>query len=378
LTSSRIIPPYRRIGRRLWTWRRPLAVGVLLALSLSLARLIYGPLDRNPVTVTWEGKHLVLENEHGQIIDRIDAGEATVRHATDRSRGYSTRDATLADVDGDGTNEGIWTRIPGDRTGDRSEVICSSTDSRGVRWRVDIGARFHFPQNPSADSTMYRVTHLSAGDFDRDGSVEIFLSANGGSFTAILLKLDGKTGARRDLYLHVGHLYAMEPFDIDGDGRDEIIFTGINNALEEACIGVLPATRIGGCGPTKPPYVPIDIAPAEHRTYLLVPRTVVGDAFRYLQRSNKGIGLSPYVEGGRGVLVGIDDVMGLQPSYFEVTSARYYVTFDSRMVPVSVNTGDDYDLLSKKLFETGKIPFLPQHKPEYWGRYLKTIQCPGD
>jgi hypothetical protein len=378
LTASRVIPSYRRVARKVWHWRRPLAAVVILGMSVALARIAYGPLDKNPVIAKWEGRTLSVENGSGQTVDRLTVGESTVIHATGESAEFVSRDVAFADVNGDGVNEVIWAHIPGDRTDDRSEVVCWSVAGQKELWRKAIGARFDFPENPSADSTMYRVTHISSGDYDRDGRPEVVLSANGGSFAAIVLKLDGISGDRRDIYLHIGHLYAMEPYDLNGDGVTEIVLTGINNAFDEACIVILDPSGFSGHGPTRFPYEPIGLLPTQHRQYVLVPRTIVGNAFRYLQRSNMGVTLSMHAEGGRGMLVGVKDVVGLDRSCFEKSSAAYYIAFDSLMTPLHVNTGDDYELLSRKLVEEGKIPFLPKDSPEYFRHYLETLRYLGD
>ena len=378
LTASQIIPSYRRVARKVRRWRRPLTAMLILGMSVALARIAYGPLDKNPVIAKWEGRTLSVENSNGQTVDRLTVGESTVFHATSGSAEYVSRDVAFADVNGDGINEVIWAHIPGDRSDDRSEVVCWSVAGQKELWRKAIGARFNFPENPSADSTMYRVTHISSGDFDRDGEPEVVLSANGGSFAAIVLKLDGKSGDRRDLYLHIGHLFAMEPFDLNGDGITEIVLTGTNNAFDEACIVILDPSGFSGCGPTRFPYEPVGIVPTQHRQYILVPRTIVGNAFRYLQRSNMGVTLSMHSEGGRGMLVGVKDVVGLDRSCFEETSAVYYIAFDSLVTPLYVNTGNNYDLLSRKLVEQGKIPFLPKDNPEYFRQYLQTLRYMGD
>jgi hypothetical protein len=84
------------------------------------------------------------------------------------------------------------------------------------------------------------------------------------------------------------------------------------------------------------------------------------------------------VDGGRGVLAGIRDVARLPASCFEETVGTYYIDFDSLMRPLNVNTGNDYDLLARKLLEEGKIPFLPKDNPEYFKVYLQTLRYWGN
>ncbi len=60
-------------------------------------------------------------------------------------------------------------------------------------------------------------------------------------------------GHLRNQYFHVGNLTStLEMIDLDGDGSDEIVFTGTNNLLNgEGIIGVLPLEEFHGI---SPPY----------------------------------------------------------------------------------------------------------------------------
>ena len=113
--------------------------------------------------------------------------------------------------------------------------------------------------------------------------------------------------------------------------------------------------------------------PAKHHKYLLIPRTVVGEAFRNLERFNTATSVARNDEGIWPIGVSMVDVQSLDKSCFHVTTAFYYLDFDSTVTPCNMVTGNDYDVLSKQLAEQGRIPFRPDTSIEYRRQYLASF-----
>ncbi len=110
-------------------WKRRFAVGGLTTVVLMLliiGRLLYGPIDREPVSFTKSGEVLVLQNKYGERITEIDVGVP------------KTTPAVLYDVDNDGSKEVIYgcRGNPADRG--YTAVRCKSLLRDSVLWEYNV------------------------------------------------------------------------------------------------------------------------------------------------------------------------------------------------------------------------------------------------
>jgi len=342
---------------------------VIVAMALLIARLAYGPLDKNPVKARFEGTKVWFQNADGQVIQSIAVGARTVGDATKPVH----RLAAFQDVDGDGTSEAFCAIAPESPGNGGFTICCWSLRHKRYLWRTPVLDSTVFPRHPSGMNTLYNVQQISVGDFDADGLSEVWVSAISTSFAHLVMKLSGSSGKVLGKYTHAGHLTDMLPVDLDRDGITEIALCGMNNAYEQACVLLLDPRDMTGFGPTRGNYTPAGIRPARHRKYLLIPRTVVGEAFRNVERFNKATNVFRNDEGIWPIRVSMVDVQSIDKSCFQVTSAFYYLDFDSTLTPRNMVTGNDYDVLSKQLAEQGRIPFRPDTSIEYRRRYLASF-----
>jgi hypothetical protein len=370
LTASRQVPAYRRVWRRLWRMRRVLALALIVLMALVIARLVYGPLDKRPALLEFEGVSLIVRNAHDQVIRRIEVGEGTVVHAHQTLHRY----AVLADVDGDGSNEIFGAVAPIGNGDGEFTVECWSSRGDGPLWRTPVAFPAVFPMHPSGTDIRYYVTQLLADDCDNDGVVEVWVSAISSSFAHIIMKLDGRTGRVLGTYLHPGHLNVISATDLDGDGVKEILAAGVNNAFLTACVLALDPRHPDGVGPVQGNYVPAGVSPARHVRYLLVPRTMVGEAFRDRIRANYAYDIWPIHEGAARVRVSMIDAEFLEKSCFSETSAHYYMDLDSTLTPLSMNMGNDYHVMANTLVREGKIPFDPSNALAYHRAYMGSVR----
>jgi hypothetical protein len=369
LVVSRAIPVLNRAARRVWRERRPVAVLVIGAMALLIARLAYGPMDKNPVKARFEGKMASFENAEGQVIQSIPVGARTVSDALQPGGRF----AAFQDVDGDGTSEAFCAVAPESPGNGGFDICCWSLPHKRFLWRTPVVDSTEFPRHPSGRNIQYNVRQISVGDFDANGLSEVWVSANSTSFAHLVMKLDGSSGKVLGKYLHSGFLMGMLPVDLDRDGVTEIALCGMNNAYEQACLLLLDPRDMMGMGPTRGNYTPAGIHPATHRRYMLIPRTVVGEAFRDLERFNAAVAVVRTDEGNWPIRVAMLDVQSIDKSCFGVTSAFYYLDFDSTLTPCSMVTGNSYESLSKQLAEQGRIPFRPDTSIEYQRRYFQSF-----
>ena len=186
LVVSRAIPVLNRAVRSVWRERRPIAVLVIVAMALLIARLVYGPLDKNPVKARFEGKKVSFENADGQVVQSIEVGARTVGDATTPVRRF----AAFQDVDGDGTSE-AFCAVASESLGNGGFTICCwSLRHKRYLWRTPVVDSTDFPRHPSGKNILYNVQQISVGDFDADGLSEVWVSANSTSFAHLVMKLE--------------------------------------------------------------------------------------------------------------------------------------------------------------------------------------------
>jgi hypothetical protein len=370
LTASRHVPVYLRAVRAVWNRRRLVAVAIILVMAVAIARLVYGPLDKRPAQVSFEGVSMIVKNAEDQVIRRVEVGERTVIHAHQDLARY----ATLADVNDDGFKEVVYLVAPPGKADEAFVVRCWSAKGDRVLWSTPVTASTVFPLHPSGTGIRYYARQVIADDCDGDGVVDVWVSANSSSFANIILKLDGQSGAIRGTYLHPGHLSAIAVMDLHGDGMKEVLAVGVNNAFLSACLVVLDPRDPEGVGPVQGSYVPEGVPSAHHLCYLLIPRTMVGEAFQDRLRANYGWDIWPVQEGKVRVRLIIRDADYLEKSCFSETTAHFYMDLDSSMTPISLNMGNDYHVMANTLVRMGKIPFDPSNDLAYHRAYMGSVK----
>ncbi|MGH7451489.1 MAG: hypothetical protein ACRENG_09110, partial [bacterium] len=102
---------------------------MILILTAVSGKLIYGPIDKNPVIGEFAGESLLLKNKSGEIVDKIAVGPSTVRRAN--SVGYHNElvglyYVTFFDVDGDSINEVFWVQWDDEKTKQSGKICCKS------------------------------------------------------------------------------------------------------------------------------------------------------------------------------------------------------------------------------------------------------------
>jgi hypothetical protein len=373
LVSSRNIPTLLRAGRQVWRRRRSLAVIIFAAMALIIARLITGPIDKVPVTGHFAGNQLVLENRGGQLLSSLDVGERVASIAALCVDGPFGMFA-LARVSRSGETDDLCFYPAAESSGTLFEVRCWSARRRDILWRLPLNVTLRFPRHQSPVERVFTIRQIIAGDLRNDGSNSLFVLANGSGFASIVVEINVTSGAIRGMYVHIGHLEAMQAIDFDQDGIKEICLCGMNNAFgRQACLVVLDPRNISGHGPLKDEYEVEGIEPARHRACVLIPPTIVGNAFRHLSTATKARSLYTTQDGSHQIKLLISDVSQLSSDCFSTTTADYYLTFNSRIEPSEMLTGNDYDKLAENLLEEQKIPYLPKKTPGYQEAFFHTL-----
>lgn len=354
----------RHTAQRLWDRRSKIVAGtVIAALLIVIAGLLYGPIDKNPVAVSFAGTEMLLKNESGHVLERIAVGE---RFATS-ARQNQNHAYRLGDIDGDGRNDICWRSRPKEGQQTAHRLQCKGVGEDTLRWSFRTTYDVSFPRKPAVVNEQFETEYLRIGDFDADKRIDLFaLLRHTTYFPYLVLKLDAATGREEQRYLHPGFLDSPAIIDLNGDGIDELLMTGLSNAYDQAVFTVLDARYVQGHGPTRGDYVIEGMGPAREVVYLRIPPTVV-------DRAQPGVvnrGFKVDLETGEGFFqVYVHD--GQRPD-IESRAANILIHMDARFEPIGIGTSSRYDYLAERLVKQGRLNSVPDY--DYFQRYQQQFR----
>jgi hypothetical protein len=160
----------------------------------------------------------------------------------------------------------------------------------------------------------------------------------------------------------------MKLMDLDHDGITEVLLCGVNNALRQACLVVLDPRFISGHSPLAGDYEITGYPPGLEKAYILIPKTIVGDAF--LEESKNNSALAIFMQpASQNFFLLIREITVFDPPLKDKLVMLYgYFGFDLR---IQIGTGDCYDLLAEKLFREKRISRMPDYA--YFEAYKKAM-----
>jgi hypothetical protein len=335
------------------------AVTATFGLLLLIGHLILGPIDKTPADVEFAGNLMRVVNQFGETIMEADVGGPTVEYQRSlKSEAHHPPVYGISNQDGMDSTFVVFLSCSSSANFSADRFCKWSVSGRQVwgEWRsfpiVD------FPnKNYEARGTAHWVTGFVFAEVDgRPGKEVVVLTHHPNSFPCTLVALDWHTMREVAEYLHVGFINDLRVFDIDADGRDEILCCGINNAYRMACVVVLDPNQLSGCSPATGEYVCRSHPPAAEKFYILIPRTVVGEATHFLK--NNDANWLEVDQGARQLVVHVVDGISSPTAPFE-TAATLNYRFDSTMRLATIAPGDSYDLLAESLVKEGKLRQKP-------------------
>lgn len=193
----------------------------------------------NPASFSLEGHVIYIKNRRGETIWSFtadDEKEALFLHKT----------VDFSDIDRDGMNEVLARTY----NSENDTFDLTLFDHEGsILWKQNISNDQIFNGiKIESDFLPHNVK------FVHTGKKLIYIAVNWRHrvrFLSLISTHDHK-GKLLNKYVHTGNLSQMKIHDLDGDGKNEIIFSGINNLLNgEGVLGVLPLTGYKG---VNPPY----------------------------------------------------------------------------------------------------------------------------
>jgi len=176
----------------------------------------------------------------------------------------------LRDLDGDDDREILAISSLGGSPRFGDEMHCFDEAGR-LRWSYRPGRKLVFGSGPVDDC--YRFRYFLLDDLDGDGRTEIILNVyNALSFPSLAIVL-GADGRVRGEYLHSGHLTWLVVEDLEGNGKKELLATGINNGYRQGILAVLDPLDLAGASPQAdtPAYLCRGVPAGREICYLRFP-----------------------------------------------------------------------------------------------------------
>ncbi|MFO7865557.1 MAG: helix-turn-helix domain-containing protein [Candidatus Aminicenantes bacterium] len=216
---------------------------------------------------------------------------------------------------------------------DQSELIILNRDGMEL-WRHD----FNLPT--PLDEEYYRQAFRTA-DLDGDGFLEVILFSNQYmEFPTQMLRLDHE-GDILGEYWNSGRFNDIFFYDVQGNGRKDIIVAGKNNEFKAPIIVVFDGEDISGSSPNSGEYASPSLAPGSEKYYIRLPVSEPARA------------LNPHE--GTGYIVRRADGSW---AFFIYPSGLEY-RFDENFRIQEVRTSDTYERLFREAKRAGYITGSP-------------------
>ncbi|RPI20122.1 MAG: hypothetical protein EHM61_27680 [Acidobacteria bacterium] len=253
-------------------WLAPILSGAVLLISAVV--LLY-PNDDEPATAEVRGKLLLVLNRQGETLWSQEFPETDESFYGEKNPVFLQESILVADVDSDGHKEVLFNYRP--RTSarpDKPRLICFDRDGR-VLWEFAYGRAKRWGSREFSPLYFGRSIHLVRL---RDRAT-VMTIAHHMFFPAQVAFLKPADGAPLWEYWHPGHLSAALLVDLDDDGQEEVVLSGINNpgpGIGHAALLALkpPLTQMP---PISGKWQEADAWGGNEYRYILFPRSRVGD-----------------------------------------------------------------------------------------------------
>jgi hypothetical protein len=255
-------------------------------------------------------------------------------------QGLTTR-IWFADLEGKGHVDVLFLYLPADSTQSRSSTLICYSDRGKEKWRWTPGREL--PEMAGSPATFWTLALrvLKATEKRPPRIVVSSLHIPWWPNQIAVLDSNGKTISE---YWHSGGLIDMALADLDGDGREEIIATGIANGHDhQATLVVLDPDRVFGASTeVRPEFQIRGMGVAQERLRLLFPRS---DLNRALFQYNQAI--EPTVEHGSLRLTVMECITP--------PGCRIFYEFDKNFHLIAAYAGsDEFRSAHARFYENGK------------------------
>lgn len=347
------------------------AVGLplIVVLLMIIVGLAYGPIDKNPVIVDYEGSLLILKNSSGAMISQVEVGRRSVEYFLNNPNHQRYPRFQLLDITNDGINELFYASYVDRHMNSESYVKAWSVSGDSLIWEREVTFEYDFPQQNAFLNSSMNVREMYILN-TQNGNKLVFTANPSQYFQTLLNVYDLETGSTEQEYIHPGRIFDMLVVDLKEDGSDEMVLAGVSNAYWKAAMTVLEyRNNEKGYAPATDPYKPSELKPIHPYRYVLIPKTVIADYLEPLQKYNF-ISNVNYDPGTKNLFFEV--VEGRRELFDHERDAPVFYYFDSDLSPLGIGTSDTYDVAARDFYQEGRIPFEPDY--DYFEALQDSIQ----
>jgi len=260
------------------------------------------------------------------------------------AQGPATR-MWFGDLEGTGHTDVLFIYLPADSQQAHSSTLICYSDRGEEKWRWTPGRELPELNGSAATFTSMAVRVLKARDKRPRRIVVTSIHNTWWPSQIAVLDTNGKTISE---YWHSGGLSYLVLGDLDGDGREEIIATGISNGYDhQATLVVLDPERVFGASTeVRPEFQIHGMGVAQERLRLLFSRS---DLNRALFQFN--LAADPVIEHGSLRLTVMECITPL--------GCRIWYEFDKNFHLIAAFAGgDDFRSAHARFYQSGKDAHL--------------------
>lgn len=344
-------------------------IPVIVILLLVIARLMHGPIDRNPVEIEYSGSSMILKNSVGSVVKTIESDPSTVSYQEISFQKGIFPLSQLIDINGDGINDLIYVNRADYDRNDVPMLKAYSIQNDSLLWEKILTFNYDYPRQSAQFESAIRVNEI--GVLRNNGTPKLIVNAVSRMyFYSIMFGIDLLTGEVEKEYIHPGRIDDIIITDFVGDGSDEILFSGVNNAYWNGFFSSMNYDSMNGYASAATiDYTPNIPEKAKEEMYMLFPKTLVANFFKPVYKYNNArrINFDPTND---LVLVIVQEGQQRFINNEIPIQLIFYIDNDFRVN--GIGTYDSYDIFVRDLYEKSEIPFLPNY--DYFESLQDSIQ----
>ena len=307
-------------------------------------------MDNRPQSGRLEGSTLVVSNAEGKELWRKSFSDGF--WADYYEQGVAPR-LRFSDLNGDGHLEVLFAYHPGVNPNSTSATLICYSDRGKEKWRWMPGRQL--PELAGSPATFdirdFAVLKQSGKTLPR-----IVVSSSHMPEYPDQVAIVDSHGKTVSDYWHSGHLAHLTLADLDGDGREEIIATGISNGYHAATLIALDPDRVLGTSTeaARPEIQIHGMGVAKERIRLL------------FRRSDLNVAMEPYNEGREITVEQGRTRLSVQECRLRPGCDILY-DFDSNFQLLSVEASDQFRSAHAEFYrnDKGNHPFTREEEYEF-------------
>lgn len=246
----------------------------------------------------------------------------------------------FGDLEGNGRTEILFLYHPSVNPRSHSTTLICYTDRGDERWRWTPGRALpEISYSPAVFETLaFAVTRTTRGSGAR-----IVLSSYHLPYYPNQIAVVNSNGKLISEYWHSGHLDYMNLADIDGNGKEEIVASGISNGYRQATLVVLDIDQVSGASveTARPELQLHGMTAARERFRILFPRSDLNKTLSVYNRA-----LEPEIKNGR-IQIPVNECD-------QKPDCEVYYEFDNQFKLLSVKASDGFRSAHAEFFLKSK------------------------